>query len=39
MELKLYDKIDIEITRLPYENKFNKKLYVNIIGLNCLGDI
>ena len=39
MELKLYNKISIELTCLPYETKFNKKLYVNIIGLNCLGNV
>ena len=39
MELKLYSKIKIDITCLPYETKFNKKLYIRIVGLNCLGNI
>lgn len=39
MELKLYSKIKIDITCLPYETKFNKKLYIRIVGLNCLGNV
>jgi len=39
MELKLYNKITIEITMLPYETKFNRKLFIKICDLNCLGDI
>ena len=39
MELKLYSKIKIDITCLPYETKFNKKLYIRIVDLNCLGDV
>lgn len=39
MELKLYSKIKIDITCLPYETKFNKKLYIRIVDLNCLGNV
>ena len=39
MEFKLYGKIYVHITPMPFETKFNRKLFITIDGLRILNDI